>query len=470
MKFVKSMKMIVMKFGGVSVSTPENIERVIEIVKNAKKDKQVVVVVSAVAGITDKLTEISKKIINVPSIVVEKEVESFCDEIFQIHLNLATKSIKTKKEAKKAIENIKKLLDRLRITLIGIGYLEEINPKFSDYVLSFGEKMSSQIIAHAMLSRGIKAVALSGGEAGIITNSNFSSATPLPIIEETIPKSLNPILKQDIIPVVTGFIGVDKKGRATTLGRGGSDYTASLLAKYLKAEEVQIYKDVDGIMSADPKVVKNAKLISKISYVEAIDLAMFGAKVIYSRMIEPAMEANIPVRVKNLYHPEREGSLIVMTEEKLKKIVKAVTSVKDMVCINVKGIGMAETPGLAGKIFSELGKENINIMVISGSSGSNLSFIIKKDDVERAMEILNSFTDSVIRGIEIIDDIRIIAVIGAGMAGSKGIAAKIFQTVAKCNANIILIAQGSSEVNISFVVKEEYADNVINALHKEFIE
>lgn len=464
--------MIVMKFGGVAVSTPENIERIIEIVKNARKneDDGIVVVVSAVAGITDKLMEISKKIVDVPSIAVEKEVDKFCDEILQIHQNLAEKSIKTKKELKKAMLKITNLVNQLRTTLIGIGYLEEINPKFTDYVLSFGEKISSQIISHSMESKGISSVALTGAEAGIITDSNFSSAKPLPSIIETIPNSLMPLINQKIVPVVTGFIASDKKGRVTTLGRGGSDYTASLIAKCLKAREVQIYKDVDGIMSADPKVVKNAKLIDKISYVEAMDLATFGAKVIYSKMIEPAMEANIPVRVKNLFYPEREGSVIVKTEEKAKGIIKAVTSLKDIVVINVKGVGMAETHGLAGKIFNALGNANINVMVIVGSSGSNLSFVIKKNDMENAIEILNSFTDQSVRGVEVIDGVGIVAVIGTGMIGNIGIASKIFETVANCNANIIMIAQGSSEVNISFVIKEEYVEKVLNELHRKFIE
>lgn len=468
--FTKFCKMIVMKFGGVAVSTPENIERIIEIVKSAKRNEDVVVVVSAVAGITDKLTEILKNIVNVPAIAVEEEVDKFCDEILQIHQDLAVKSIKTKKELKKAMSKITNLINQLRTILIGIGYIGEVNPRLTDYVLSFGEKISSQIISHSMESKGIPSVALTGAEAGIITDSNFSSARPLPSIIETIPNSLMPLINQKIVPVVTGFIAADKKGRTTTLGRGGSDYTASLIAKCLKAREVQIYKDVDGIMSADPKVVKNAKLISRISYVEAMDLAMFGAKVIYSKMIEPAMEANIPVRVKNLFYPERDGSVIVKTEEKVEGIVKAVTSVKDIVVINVKGVGMAETHGLAGKIFSALGNSNINVMVIVGSSESNLSFVIKKKDLENAMEILNSFTDQSIRGIEVIDNVGIIAVIGTGMIGSVGVASKVFETVASCNANIIMIAQGSSEVNISFVVKEEDAEKVLIELHKKFIE
>ncbi|MFN3527604.1 MAG: aspartate kinase [Candidatus Altarchaeaceae archaeon] len=463
--------MIVMKFGGVDVSTPENIERIIEIVKDArKKEDGVVVVVSAVSGITDKLLEISKRIVNVPSVAVEIEAKKFCDEIFQIHKDLAEKSIKTKKDLKKAMTKITNLLNELRVTLIGIGYLEENNPKFTDHVLSYGEKMSSQIVSSAIQSRGIPSVPLTGSEAGIITDSNFSEARPLSLVKETIPNSLLPLLNQKIVPVVAGFIAADKKGRSTTLGRGGSDYTAALLAKYLNAREVQIYKDVDGIMSADPKIVKNAKLIDKISYVEAMDLATFGAKVIYSRMIEPAMEANIPVRVKSLFHPEREGSVIVKTEEKVKGIVKAVTSVKNVVVINVKGVGMAETHGLAGKIFSSLGNEGINVMAITGSSSSSLSFVVKKEDLEDTVEILNSFIDQSIREIEVIDNVSIVAVIGTGMRGSVGIAAKIFENVAKCNANIILISQGSSEVNISFVVKEEDTEKVVKELHRKFIE
>ncbi|CEG12513.1 putative aspartokinase [groundwater metagenome] len=463
-------KIIVLKFGGFAVSTGENIKRICAIVKKEREKYNVVVTVSALYGVTDKLVEISEKISNLPAIAVEDAAKNFYDEILSLHCKTAKECIADEKILKEVIEKITALLEKLRITLIGVGYLEEINPKFMDYVLSFGEKMSVYVIRGALNDANIKAVPLTGYEAGIITDSNFSHAKPLPIIGETIRKNLMPLIEENNVPVVAGFISADIKGTATTLGRGGSDYTAVLLAKHLNAVEVQIIKDVEGVLSADPKIVPNAKLLKELSYAEAMDLALFGAKVMYSKMIEPAMDAKIPVRVKSIFKPDDEGTVIVKNEEIIDRIVKAVTMMKDIAVINIKGVGMAETPGIIGKIFSELGNKGINIVMVSGSSESNLSVVVKKSDVERTLEIINQLSNSGMRKVEVMENVRIIAVIGAGMAGSKGVAAKIFKIVADNDASIIMIAQGSSEVNISFVVEEKFSEDIVKAIHREFAE
>ncbi len=463
-------KIIVLKFGGFAVSTGENIKKICEIVKKEREKHKVVVTVSALYGVTDKLVEISEKISDTPAIAVEVAAKNFYDEILALHYKTAKECIVNEKILTGVMEKIKALLEKLRITLIGVGYLEEINPKFMDYVISFGEKMSVYVVSGALNDTNIKAVPLTGYEAGIITDSNFSHAKPLPVINETIRKNLMPIIEEDSVPVVAGFIAADIKGTATTLGRGGSDYTAALLAKHLNAVEVQIIKDVEGVLSADPKITKNAKLIRQLSYAEAMDLALFGAKVMYSKMIEPAMDAKIPVRVKSIFMPDDEGTVIVKNEEIIDRIVKAVTMMKDVAVVNIKGVGMAETPGIIGKIFSELGNKGINIIMVSGSSESNLSIVVKKSNVENTLEIINQLSNSGIRKIEVMEDVRIIAVIGAGMAGSKGVAAKLFKIVADNDASIIMIAQGSSEVNISFVVEEKFSEDIVKAIHREFIE
>jgi len=463
-------KIIVLKFGGFAVSTGENIKKICEIVKKEQEKHKVVVTVSALYGVTDKLVEISEKISNLPTIAVEDAAKNFYDEILTLHYSTAKKCITDEKILNVSMEKIKSLLEKLRITLIGLGYLEELNPKFMDFVMSFGEKMSIIIVSGTLNDVGIKAIPLTGYEAGIITDSKFSCARPLSIINETINKNLMPLIEKEITPVVAGFIAADIKGTATTLGRGGSDYTAALLAKHLKACEVQIIKDVEGVLSTDPKITKNAKIIRQLSYAEAMDLALFGAKVMYSKMIEPAMESKIPVRVKSIFKPDDEGTVIVQKEEIIESIVKAVTMMKDVSIINIKGVGMAETPGIMGKIFSELGNMGINIIMISGSSESNLSLVVKKSDVENTFEAITNSLNSGIKKVDVRDNIRIIAVIGAGMAGSKGIAAKIFKIVADNDASIIMIAQGSSEVNVSFVVEENFSENIVKAIHKEFVE
>ena len=462
--------MIVMKFGGTSLASAREIEHITDLIIEEPNKK--VVVVSAMAGVTDKLIDIANRIVDLPSAIVEKECNKFCDELLSMHISTATAVIKDKKIQRDVADSLRGLVNELRITLIGVGYLEDLSPKSLDYILSFGERLSVLIVTGALKSKGVKAKALTGYEAGIITDSNFGCARPIySRIKNTIKDRLMPLLDEGILPVVTGFIAADEKARITTMGRGGSDYTASLLGRFLDVEEVQIWTDVDGILTTDPKVLPSARLIPKLSYIEAMDLAYFGAKVIHSKMIEPAMVADIPVRIKNTFNPGGNGTLIVRTQERIEGVIKAVTIAKDVEILNLKGIGMAETPNIAGRLFTLLGENNINIIMISGSSESNLSFIVKKDDVKRALELLNEKSvENDIGSLEVIEDVCIITVVGAGMAGTKGIAARIFQTVAENDVNIIMIAQGSSEVNISFVVERKDSTKVIKALHKKFIE
>jgi len=460
--------MIVMKFGGTSVGSPKEIKRVVELV--SKEEEKKIVVVSAMSGVTDSLLSAANKVIELPSSVVEEEVNKFHQEILKKHLSTAEEVISDNKILEESKEAISKLADELKVALLGIGYLEELSMKSLDYVLSFGERFSVILVSGVLNSAGIQAKALTGHEAGIVTDSNFGAARPLHS-KNSAKGKLEPLLKEGILPVVAGFIAADMDANITTMGRGGSDYTASMLGRYLNAKEVQIWTDVDGILTTDPKIIPEAKPIKTLSYVEAMDLAYFGAKVIHSKMIAPAMDADIPVRIKNTFNPESEGTLIVREQEKIETVVKAVAIHRNVDIVNLKGIGMAETPNIAGKVFTLLGDENINIIMISGSSESNLSFVLDRKDVPKAVDRLNErFLGNGIRNLDLMEDVCIITVVGVGMHGTKGIAAKIFQTVADEEVNIIMIAQGSSEVNISFIVEETDGDRVVKALHKKFIE
>jgi len=353
---------------------------------------------------------------------------------------------------------------------MGIGYLEDLTPKSLDRVSSFGEQLSAPILSGALKSIGAESIHLTGYEAGIVTNSQFGQARPIPrILSRRIRPKLKGFIEDDITPVVTGFIAANVEAHITTLGRGGSDYTASIIAKYMGAEEVQIWTDVDGIFTTDPRWIPEAKLIPMLSYAEAMDLAYFGAKVVHPKTIEPAMESNIPVRVMNTFNPGTEGTLIVREEKKIEGVAKAVTMAGGVCVVNLHGVGMAETPNIAGRVFTLLGEHGINVVMISGASESNLSFIIGRDDVNDAVEALGGLMDGDIRNLEIHEDVCIITVVGAGMKGTKGIAAKIFSTVAEADVNIIMIAQGSSEVNISFVVEDKDGINALKAIHERFI-
>ena len=462
--------MIVMKFGGTSVGSAKEILRVTQLVSKEKRKK--VVVVSAMGGVTDKLDRMAKKVVNLPTEVVESEVEKFHKEILDLHVSTIKEAVKDAKVQEEVLKEVSTLANSLKYALIGIGYLEDLSPRSLDYIWSFGERMSAPIVAGALRSKGIKAKHLTGYEAGLVTNSCFGCARPLfKKLDKTIKEALKPLVDTGVVPVVTGFIAADEEAKMTTLGRGGSDYTASIIGRYLNVEEVQIWTDVDGILTTDPRIVPNAKQIYSISYVEAMDLAYFGAKVIHSKMIEPAMDADIPVRIKNTFNPENVGTLVVKDSEQVEGVVKAISIAKNVAIINLKGVGLAETPNIAATVFNLLGESNINIIMISGASEANLSFVVKRSDVQGAVNVLNTeFLAGCIRSLEVIEDGCIIAVVGAGMRGTRGIAARIFQTAADVNVNIIMIAQGSSEVNISFMVKENEGDAVLKALHKKFIE
>ncbi|MBU4201797.1 MAG: aspartate kinase [Candidatus Altiarchaeota archaeon] len=462
--------MIVMKFGGTSVGSAKEIKRVVELVSNEKGDR--VVVVSAMSGVTNSLLAAANKVIELPSGVVEKEVNKFHKEMLDKHVSTAEEVIADKKVLGEVREEIEKLAEELKVALLGVGYLEELSPKSLDYVVSFGERFSILLVSGALNAAGIKAKALTGHEAGIVTDSNFGRARPLhSTMENSVRERGGPVVAEGIVAVVAGFIAADKDANTTTMGRGGSDYTASLLGRCLSAKEVQIWTDVDGILSTDPKIVPEARLIKTLSYVEAMDLAYFGAKVIHSKMIAPAMDADIPVRIKNTFNPGSEGTLIVREQEKIETVIKAVAVHRNVDIVNLKGIGMAETPNIAGKVFTLLGDENINIIMISGSSESNLSFVLERKDVPKAVERLNErFLGNGVRNIDLMEGVCIITIVGVGMHGAKGIAARVFQAVSDEDVNIIMIAQGSSEVNISFIVEEKDGDRVVKALHKKFIE
>ncbi|MFH1402958.1 MAG: aspartate kinase [Candidatus Altiarchaeota archaeon] len=464
------MKAIVMKFGGTSVADGDRIRHVAELVK--KDERPTVVVVSAMSGVTDKLINIAWKVVDLPNNVVEREVDAFCRELLAQHRSAVMKAVTDKKRRSDALSEVIELIDKLKVTLLGVGYLEDLSPKSLDYIQSFGERLNIITVSGALYSLGVKSTYLTGYEAGIVTDGFFGRARPMHAkLKKNIPESLNPLLKKGVTPVVAGFISADESARITTLGRGGSDYTASLIGKYLNAEEVQIWTDVDGILSTDPRIVKKAKLISTLSYVEAMDLAYFGAKVIHSKMIEPAMQAKIPVRVKNTFNPDCEGTLIVKKQQKIEGVIKAVAIAKDVAIVNLQGVGMAETPNIAGKTFGAMGDGNINVLMISGSSESNLSFVISDKDVDRSMELLeDALGGDIVRSVDLIKDVAIVTVVGTGMAGTKGIAAQVFMTVAESKANIIMIAQGSSEVNIAFMIKTSDVKKVVDALHQRFIE
>jgi aspartate kinase len=284
---------------------------------------------------------------------------------------------------------------------------------------------------------------------------------------------LEPLLEKKVIPVVTGFIAANQDGIVTTVGRGGSDYTAAILGMALRVDEVWIWTDVDGIMTTDPKIVSSAKMLPQLSYQEAAEMAIFGAKAMHPRALGPAIRENIPVRIRSIFHPENTGTLITKEPNaNVTEAVKAVAMIKDVAMLNINGAGMVGAPGSYAKVFDVLGKNNINVMMIStAASEANISMIIKRSFLGRAisnLEIALLERGGIVNEVTAEDDVAVIAVMGANMKGTLGVASKIFSVVAKKGINIRMIAQGSSELNISFVVKEKDGVDVVRAIHEAF--
>jgi aspartate kinase len=464
------MKTIIMKFGGTSVGTGENIRQVADIVAHYAKEYRVTVVVSALAGVTNKLLEIACQAKKGD----EKLVKNFTDELLQKHKEAVSSAISSKSLQKEVNQIIEEIIAELGKVLTGICYVGELTAKSKDYVVSFGERLSAPIVWGTIQDHNLETKCFTGKEAGIVTDSNFGEADPLMnFTVHLVCERLGPLLEKGVIPVVTGFIAANQDGVVTTVGRGGSDYTATILGVALTANEVWIWTDVDGILTTDPKLVSTAKLLPQLSYQEAAEMAIFGAKAMHPRALGPVSKENIPVRIRNTFHPENPGTLI--TKEPVAntgQVVKAVAMIKDVAMLNVNGATMVGAPGSYAKVFDTLGRNNINVMMISTAvSEANISMIIKRGMLSRAIsniEIALLERDGLVSEVTAEDDVAVIAVMGAYMKGSLGLASKIFDIAAKKGINIRMIAQGSSEANISFVVKEKDGVEVVKAIHEEF--
>lgn len=468
-RFVIRMK-LVMKFGGTSVADGERVRHVCGLIeKHFKQNNKIVVVVSALAGVTDELVKAS----GLAGRGEKDFIKKFTDKLRRRHLDTCEKAVKDKDICGVVKKTVKDTFNELENVLIGVAYLRELTPRIKDYILSFGERLSTPIVWGALNSIGVKAEWFTGKDVGIVTDSNFGNAKPLmEITSHQVKSRLQKLLDKNVIPVVTGFIAADQNGIVTTLGRGGSDCTASILGVALDVDEIWIWTDVDGIMTTDPKIEDKAKVIPQISYREAMEMAYFGAKMMHPGAIEIVMGKGIPIRVKNTFNPDNPGTLIT-GEQKVdpESIVKAISLIRKAALITVEGAGMFGVPGVAAKIFSILGEKNINILMISQSSSeANISFVIPRYMLEDALNALEIklLGGNIAREIKAEDDICVVALVGAGMVGTPGVAARVFGAVGREKINVRMIAQGSSELNISFVVKEVDGKKAVRVLHREF--
>ncbi|MCS7132048.1 MAG: aspartate kinase [Hadesarchaea archaeon] len=463
---------LVIKFGGVPVKDGRSIRNAAQLVVDRhRRGDEVAVVVSAMAGVTDELVAIAHRLLK-PRADVERLISEFMGHISNRHLRACEDAIDDEAILDRTSRVLRNSLESLERALTGVAYLGELSPRSQDLIMSFGERLSAPILAGAIQSLGVPACYLTGFEAGIVTDDRHTEARPIfELTRKLVRRRLNKLMATGKVPVVTGFIAGTKDGVVTTLGRGGSDYSASIIGASIEADEIWVMTDVDGIMTADPKVEPDAKVIDMISYLEATELAYFGAKVLHPKTIEPAMELDIPVRVRNAFNPSHPGTVIIRRPKRTREVVKAITMSKEVAVITVGGPGMVGAPGVAATVLDILARADIKVLMISQSSSqANISFVVPRTDLEAALKALRAeFAERRIDWYVDYDrNASIIATIGAGMKGTPGVAARVFGTMGREKINIIMIAQGSSELNISFVVAEKDAVKAVRALHAEF--
>jgi aspartate kinase len=461
-------KVRIMKFGGTSVGDGDCIRRAAETV--AASDGPLVVVVSAMSGVTNKLIEAAKLAGGGDTRVSVELAEKLQAQ------HRAAIEIIVKDDSRRAVlaDELKKIIEEVAGLCQGTALLRELTPRALDSISSAGERLSARLLAQALCELGRQGIALEATEL-IITDDVSGRAEPL--MDQTREHSttrLLPLLETGAIPIVTGFIGATAEGTLTTLGRGGSDYSATILGAALDASEVIIWTDVDGVLTADPRLVPEARTLREISYNEAAELAYFGAKVLHPKTLRPVSEAGIPVWIRNSFDVEKAGTQITTTGHPTARGVKAITAISDVTLITVGGHGIVGLPGVAGKTFTAVANVQANVLLISQSSSENdICFVINSNDAARTVaELRRAFAFHLahkeVEHITVNPDIAIVAAVGDRMRGMPGIAGRIFSVLGQSGINIIAIAQGSSEFNVSFVVEAGAMREAVQSLHAEF--
>ena len=456
--------MRILKFGGSSVGTPERIGGVIEILKSYLNNGiEIGVVFSAFQSVTDKLIALSQATVERNDLYKEE-----LENLKQIHFNAVDFLVNDKKDKISIGKKVIKLLVELEDILHGVYLVKELTPRTLDYIMSFGERLSCTIISEAMICKGINAEYLDS-RLLVKTDDSFGSAK---VNFETTGKNIqNYFVAHKKLQVITGFIGSTEKNETTTLGRGGSDYSAAIFGAALNAEEIEIWTDVDGILTADPRKVSDAFSLDVVTYEEAMEMSHFGAKVIHPPTMKPALNKKIPIRIKNTFNPSFIGTLISGKDGSKNSNVKGISSIDDITLLRITGSGMVGVVGIASRIFGALAKEKINVILITQASSEHsvcLAIMPQHGDLSKKVieeEFKWEIRDGMIDEVFVESGMSIIAVVGGDMMHTPGISGKAFQALGKNGINIIAIAQGSSELNISLVVPKEYLKKALNVLH-----
>ena len=455
--------MKILKFGGTSVGSVDAINQVISIVKQIQCEKgSPVVVCSAMGGVTNQLIALAELAQS------NEDRSALFHQLLERHLKTAEALLG---EAHTLRNDFMSLFARLENLLSGIAAVGELSARTRDLVMSFGEQLSCKLVAACLNKVDLKSIYTDSRNL-VITDNRYGNAT---VNEDITYNNIRQWYQSlsDVVPVVTGFLGSNAQGQTTTIGRGGSDLTAAIFGAALSADEIQIWTDVDGFMTADPRLVRNAFTLPELSYKEAMELSFFGAKVIYPPTMIPAIARKIPIVIKNTFNPEHPGTAILPQSKKNGKLIKGISSINRVSLINVEGGGMVGLRGFGGRLFGALAEAGVNVILITqASSEHSISFAVAPDDTEAALEAICSHFAFELQ-IRKIDpptaerDMSILAVVGENMRRTRGLSGKLFQALGRSGVNVVAIAQGSSELNISVVIAASDLAKALNAVHDQ---
>lgn len=464
---------LVMKFGGTSVGSAAALRETAALILRSKREwGQVVVVASAMGLKPVKVTDLLLQGATTAAAGDGKRYKALAEQLRQVHREAIDGLLASEGERGSVLAEIERFVGRFEALCQAVCVLGELSPRALDAISGMGEQMSVRILAAYLRQEGAVAEAIDATEL-IVTDSAFQAAVPL--LPETNARTvarLRPLLAQNGIPVITGFIAANAEGVTTTLGRGGSDFSAAILGQVLNADEVWIWTDVDGVMSADPRLVAAARTIPALSYREVSELAYYGARVLHPKTMRPCIESNIPLRIKNTFNPDHPGTVIVPDALNGNGGIKAVTAIQGLSLVTIEGKGMIGIPGIAARAFGAVARSNVSVLLISqASSEQSICFaapdeatatIIASLEQEFAVELQRRDIDSIWAQAPV----SIVTTVGAGMRGTPGIAGRIFSALGRHQVNVIAIAQGSSECSISVVVDTADAAAAVRHIHE----
>jgi aspartate kinase len=453
--------MKVMKFGGASLIDADSLRRIRDIILNQEEPKAVVL--SALQGVTQELNRGLKDALR-----SDKRIDAVISSLTQRHCGLVREVVSSPRVLASTMETINRRLRTLERLYYGISYIEELTPRVRDLILSFGERLIVHIMAGLFLSDGLEARAWEADELGIVTDREFGNASAdLKESTKNVRKALIKDIEKGVIPFITGFFGRTRDGHTTLFGWGGSDYTAAVLAFALDASVLEVWKDVDGFMSANPKFVPGAHLVDKLSYREAAELAYFGAKILHPRIVIPVEPKNIPIVIKNTMGTGKLQTHIVKEGYTREDVIKSVTYSTDIALLQIKGAGVGYKPGVLANLVNSVSHLGVNIRsVITAQTCINL--LLEKSDLDICYDAVSKVESSVVDALEKIDDVAVVGVVGEGLAKTKGLAARVFTAIAAAGVNVEMISSGASPVAFYLIVKEKDLEKTVKAVHKEF--